>query len=325
MSRGSDGFYWSSAPEPHGARRREILEKYPSVRELEGPCPRTKYICTALVLIQIGIAASLRDAPFWLIALVAYGIGGVINQSLLLAIHEISHNLAFKRPIFNRWFGIFVNLPIGVPVSAAFREYHLLHHAHQGDPSRDTDIPTRWEASWVRGRGAKLIWTTFQGFAYALRPMFVLPMKPSRWVLVNFAVQITFDVAIYLLLGGKSLLYFPLGTLLVMGLHPMAGHFISEHYVFRPGQETYSYYGPLNRIAFNVGYHNEHHDFPSIAGSRLPRLKALASEYYDSLAHHTSWTRVLYDYVMRDDVGATSRVKRSAREGRARPDSPRET
>ncbi len=263
-----------------------------------------------MVLAQLAIAFSLRDAPWWLILVVAYLIGGVITQSLLLAIHELSHNLAFQKPLHNRLFGLFINLPVGVPVTAAFREYHLMHHTHQGVDGIDTDVPTRAEARFLRGRIVKVVWLIFQGFAYALRPLFMIPLKPNRWMVANFVLQAAFDVAIYYFWGPKALAYLPISALIVMGLHPIAGHYISEHYVFHPGQETYSYYGPLNKLAWNVGYHNEHHDFPYIAGSRLPELRRMAPEFYDDLHVHASWTRTLWDFVMRTDIDGTSRVKR---------------
>ena len=244
----------------------------------------------------------------------------MINQALLLAIHELSHHLGFDKPWKNRLFALLINLPVGVPVAETFRYYHLLHHVHQGEDGTDTDLPTELEGRFLGGRVQKLFWVMGQGFAYAIRPLLVHPKRPTASELGNLLLQLGFDLLIWHLWGVKALAYLPISSLIVMGLHPVAGHYISEHYVFRKGQETYSYYGPLNHLTFNVGYHNEHHDFPYIPGSRL--LRRIAPEYYDSLWHHDSWTRTLWQYITRADLGGYSRVKR-ARRRHSQPHTPR--
>ena len=93
------------------------------VTKLCGPEPLTKYIVFCVVVLQLCCAAWLRttpilSAPF---LLTAYIVGATANQNVFLAIHEISHNLAFRSPLANRLFAVFANLPIGVPYSAAFR------------------------------------------------------------------------------------------------------------------------------------------------------------------------------------------------------------
>jgi hypothetical protein len=52
---------------------------------------------------------------------IAYTIGGTANHNLFLAIHEITHNLAFQRVAPNKLLAIFANFPIGIPYAAAFK------------------------------------------------------------------------------------------------------------------------------------------------------------------------------------------------------------
>lgn len=76
-----------------------------------------------VVSLQIALAWYLRDTAFFSLKFwaIAYVVGATANQNLFLAIHEISHNLAFRSPKLNRYLAIFANLPIGVPYSASFR------------------------------------------------------------------------------------------------------------------------------------------------------------------------------------------------------------
>lgn len=62
-----------------------------------------------------------------------------------------------------------------------------------------------------------------------------------------------FDYVLVRTFGIRPLLYLVFSSLLAGSLHPCAGHFIAEHYVWDGlNQETYSYYGPLNTLAYNV-------------------------------------------------------------------------
>ncbi|HJQ64930.1 MAG TPA: fatty acid desaturase, partial [Gemmatimonadales bacterium] len=115
-------------------------------------------------------------------------------------------------------------------------------------------------------------------------------------------------------LGPKALAYFAMSLFFSIGLHPLGARWIQRHFLTADGdQETFSYYGPLNRIAFNVGYHNEHHDFPSIAWDKLPRIRSTAPEAYDGLSAHRSWTRLLFRFLFDPTLSLFSRVVRQDR------------
>ena len=314
---GKDQFYWSYTEEPHATRRKQILAKYPQIKKLYGYDPLMRYTVVTLVAIQITMAyltsKYATDGSWQMLVLylaAAWVIGGTCNHMLMLSLHELSHNLGFKKMIHNRLFAFFANLPLVFPAAISFKRYHMDHHRYQGEAGVDVDVPTQMEGRFFQNAVTKFIYVFCQIFFYALRPLLVCPKKPGRWEAANAITCLCFNTLIFFTMGHWAIFYLLLSDLLGAGLHPVAAHFIAEHFVFVQGAETYSYYGPLNVFAFNVGYHNEHHDFPAIPGSRLPEVRRIAAEFYDHLPQHASWCKVLWDFVMDPNITAFSRVKR---------------
>ena len=277
-----------------------------------GRNPHTIWFILGLVAVQLGLAWWLRDQPWWMALLVAYAVGAFVSHGLYVLMHETNHNLLFQHRYLNSLAGIIANLPSLVPSSVSFQRYHLKHHANQGIHDLDGDMPSYWEARLVGNRAcAKALWLLFFPVFLTLRPAHLRGIALwCPWTILNVAIVVLFDVALWAALGSTAILYLFFSMCFSLGLHPVGARWISEHYVTDPPQETYSYYGPLNLLAFNIGYHNEHHDFPGVPWNRVRRIRSIAAESYDGLVSHRSWARLLVRFIIDPRFSLFDRVAR---------------
>jgi len=321
-----DDFLYSEQEEPHRTRRALIYKAHPEIHKLTGPEWRTKYMVAATVALQVFMAWLTIDWSWWGYFLAIYIVGATANHSLFLAIHELAHNLGAKSQNVNKAIAMTANLPIGIAYCITFKPMHLAHHRYQGHEDQDSDIPTLWECyvitdtawGYIDHTCRKVVFMFGQIFAYALRPCLTKPdLVPfgDPFLAINWIVQLTFDGLMVYWLGPKGMLYFLWSTFCAGSLHPTAGHFLAEHYVMDGKSETYSYYGPLNRVTYNVGFHNEHHDFPNIAWSNLPKVRQIAPEFYNDLPQCSSWPGTIFRYIFDNSISPYSRMKRHSKRG----------
>jgi sphingolipid 4-desaturase/C4-monooxygenase len=283
----------------HLRRHREILQAHPRVRDLFGPDGSSAVWVAVLVAGHVGLAVWAGTRSVWVISALSLTAGAVIAHALGVLIHEASHNLVFRGGWCNKLVAIVANVPLGAPAAIEFRYQHLLHHKYLGDTrdpdGRDTQAPTRREVEIV-GHSAvrKLLSFTFGRFFYRARPANSAPR--DAWLVANFVACIVVDLTLVLCVGWGPLFYLLLSSLVAFGPHVLGARRLSEHLTIRRGQPTNSYYGPLNHVAFDVGYHVEHHDFPAVPWRRLRRLHAIAHADYESLARVPSWSVLIAAY-----------------------------
>jgi sphingolipid delta-4 desaturase len=298
--------------QPHLSRSREMLQAHPELRELTGPETSTALWTGALVVLQCGLAIALRHSPWWLWLPCAYVVGATIDHALWAVIHECCHNLVFRSRLANRAVAIAANIPIVVPGAMSFFKYHLLHHVHLGEMDLDTGIPGPTEARLV-GRSSLLKSLWLAGYIFIsgiVRPRRLKIDLLDGWTIANLVFQAGAMAALVSVAGWQPLVYLSVSTVFAIGLHPLGGRWIQEHFALAPHQETYSYYGPLNRLAFNIGYHNEHHDLVTVPWSRLPRVRHVAPEFYQGLTSYASWTGILVHFLRNRDISLFSYIVR---------------
>jgi sphingolipid delta-4 desaturase len=293
-----------------------MLAAHPELRSLIGPDRSSGAWIVVLVAAQIALALLVGDRRWYVWLACAYIFGATIDHALWALIHETAHNLAMRWRVGNRIAAIAANLPLVFPGAIPFCKYHLLHHRHMGDMDFDAGVPGPDESRIVGRSGAmKALWigATFvvQG---VIRPHRMTKIRMlDGWTVVNFVVEIAAMIALVRLTGWGPFTYLLASSILAIGLHPLGARWVQEHFALVPGQETYSYYGPLNKVSFNVGYHNEHHDVVGIPWSRLPLVRKVAPEFYDGLHSYGSWSSLLVRFLRDRDITLFTYIIRPGR------------
>lgn len=297
--------------EPHAKRKKAILKKYPQIANLYGPSNKTKYIIFLTAALHcLGLYISTKINSKWLFFIHCLFWGGTLTGLAGILIHECCHNLAAKSSKANIFLGYMSNIPVLIPIYISFQKYHLDHHLYLGVRNKDPDLPLPIEIRMVEGNTlCKIIYISFYPVFYIWRAMFI-PKRVLKEEILNIILHCAFIYLEYRCFGICGIKYHTLSSWLGYSLHPVAAHLIQEHFTFEDGQETYSYYGPFNKLFLNIGYHNEHHDFMSISWDKLPQVNKIANEYYKNFMVQTSWFGVMYEFITRPVHGPQSRVTR---------------
>jgi len=284
--------------DPHYARHCAILKVHPEIKKLFGTDLTTAFYGLVVMLAHVTMCLLVQQFGGWQFA-VASGIcvGAFLDLAIMVFLHECSHHLIFRTPIYNVIMGIVANVPLILPISIVFNQHHKQHHIFLGDGTNDVDVPLSYETELVGNSTAKkLVWLLFSGFILAARSTHKLGVILDRYLVVNWSTCIGTGLVL-LYFAPKVALYLVVSAFCSLSFHPANARIVQRH--CPPQSEalghrsiqsltnTYSYYGWSNILLLNVGYHVEHHDFPRVPWLLLPKIKQIAPEFYTDPAHES--------------------------------------
>lgn len=241
---------------------------------------------------EFGLTSTASQAAFVLGA--AIMLGWISGVDVGVNFHNHCHRPMFRYRWINRWFGRFWTITGAWP-SYFWTYAHLtIHHKHLLD-TEDWTLPRsdksgRWENFYVY---CLLHWP----WRYVIH--FVDEFRPSRcgWAITRRALR---ELVIFLVIWSAPfwidvpmallLWAFPqwLANVVVMGPGMYVQHAgcekPSDDHRYRHSTTFVSAF--FNQIMFNIGYHAEHHTYPSIHWSELPNLhEQIRDDLIEEQAH----------------------------------------
>jgi len=160
----------------HCNRRKEMLAKYPQIKELMTTNPVTALALVTLLTAHIAVAyVSAYYLPLWAALLILYFFNATVVHSAGILCHEITHNLAFKTPLYNKLLLLMTScFMIFRPLT--FRLDHLVHHSYL------EDLETNPE---------------YGGEALFNSPWYTVTQKMWHKIMVSIPILLPIDMIIY--------------------------------------------------------------------------------------------------------------------------------
>ncbi len=275
----------------------------PAVRQLSqiNPWASAFWIAFQWAVIALAFWAAVASGH-WAVYLLAAIVIGTRLQALGVLMHDGAHFLLFKNRTINDVVSdLFCAFPAGMSTTL-FRHTHLQHHHHtnaESDPDlallkQDPDFywpRSRWAATWLMVRCLLSInvlrtfrvirqWSPNLHLFDPLSPKF--PLR-ARLLFVTFATGTTVAVlwadlvvpaVLLVLLPGVTYLNFS------NRLRATAEHLRvpGSHELNSTRTVVTSWFGRFFLCPHGIGYHLEHHLFPSVPGRQLSRLHCLLME-----------------------------------------------
>lgn len=287
--------------DPHFVRKQDLLAEHPEIKKLAGHDPRTALYVLAVLACSGSMTGAVQYYDSWTLAiLLGFTIGPFIDAAILVAIHELSHNLCTGSIVKDRLLGILVNLPMLFPISEIFRQHHASHHLNLGHGVLDVDTPLPWEIAFVGSSTVrKIFWITFNMVFLPVRSLYKVPVRWNQWVVLNWVTSLG-ALVLVALWSPKVLVCLLISLFFSQGAHPANARQLQEHLwdgstakavdkTSGQATSTYSYYGWTNALFLNVGYHREHHDYARVPWSRLPELRRIGGEKHYPCSSEFQW------------------------------------